>query len=194
MCQDSPSGACNVDPIIGVELRLISQDSIKPTLSWRETYLLQQCIFEAILTKSDQSLRPQFIKFEKKTGFVAITAVNEMTNAWLQKYAKDIGENCNHVPFQVIRADQMPHINIVQGKFDQEFKLPSYVSPMKYIEAQNFNLPATTTWKLINEDLYGYYNILTFSVDDASAEQLKKIGGNIYYGYGTTNLTFIEEQ
>lgn len=121
LCQDCSSDACNEDPMIGVELRLVSQDPNQPALTNIEMLGLEKCIFNAIITKSDQSLRPQFIKFERKIAFVAITAANKMTQDWLQKYAKVIGEPCK-VPFQVISADQMPRINVVQGKFDQENK------------------------------------------------------------------------
>lgn len=167
-------------------------DNIHPSLTSAELDKLELCIFDAIINISDLSLRPQFTKYEKKASILVFTITIKMSEDWFHAHAEEIGESCK-VPFRVVNSDQMPRINVVKGTFHPPRKLKRVEDNLKYIEIQNSNLPATT-WKIIYLDDYYYGTTnLTLSLDNASADQLKKIGGIIYYGLSTTNLTLIEE-
>lgn len=173
-------------------MKVISLDDIHPSLTSADLDKLELCIFDAIISISDPSLRPQFTKYEKKASILVFTIANKMSEDWFHAHAGEIGESCK-VPFRVVNADQTPRINVVEGSFHPPRKLKRVEDNLKYIEIQNPNLPATT-WKIIYLDDYYYGTTnLTLSLDNASADELKKTGGIIYYGLGTTNLTFIEE-
>lgn len=187
-CQKCSSDGCNGGPMRDIELGLLSTDPERPLFSTDEMFELRECIVRAIIHKVDDTLSPQFISVQMRTGFLVGNVANNITKDWLRTYAEEIGNSC--IPFKVVEGDDIPQSHLVKGDFLGANRIPEW-DIKKYIEVQNPTLLAHN-WRIIETIPIGDDATLIISIDQGSAEQLKMIGGNISYRLGTVHLTFVE--
>lgn len=189
LCESCNTDGCNDGPLQGTNLGLVSTS--KPYFSKDEMDRLNDCILDSIIKIFDENLRPKFMDVRLRTGFVLFTVLSDTTESWLREHADAIGSSCG-LPFKVVKGNDIPHFHLVKGKFNDAGKLPK-ANVLKFIEAQNANLHATK-WTIIKSRNTSTDAKYLMSIDDVSADQLRKNGGNIYFRLGVNTLTFVEDE
>lgn len=185
LCATCSTDQCNTEEFKHIKLGIMPTDGSSFDYNYMKN--IKQSLFNAINYGFENTLRPQFIKVEMRTGFLMATvANNNMTDQWLRKFVED-------KPYKVVSSAEIPKTQLVKGYFAREYNGESH-NVLRYIEAQN-NLSATK-WMIVKNTLSRNRlgETLVISVDEESANQLKLQGGYVYCGLSPVLLTFVDSE
>ncbi|XP_063623524.1 uncharacterized protein LOC134795557 [Cydia splendana] len=123
---------------------------------------------------------PQFLGFIHKTGWILVTCVNQASRDWL------VNEVPNLKPWPEAKLSVIPEGELPKPAtaitFIPESEAASVEEALALIRVQNFGLN-TELWKVLGEKAEQGGKVVTFALDEPSAETLKANRGEVAIGF-----------
>ncbi|XP_063372414.1 uncharacterized protein LOC134660568 [Cydia amplana] len=123
---------------------------------------------------------PQFLGFIHKTGWILVTCVNQVSRDWLVKEVPNL-KPWPEAKLSVIPEGELPK-PATAITFIPESEAASVEEALALFRVQNFGLN-TELWKVLGEKAEQGGRVVTFALDEPSAETLKANGGEVAIGF-----------
>ncbi|XP_050669604.1 uncharacterized protein LOC126968629 [Leptidea sinapis] len=139
----------------------------------------------ALITGAEQGTGPTFLGFAHKPGWILVTCENDFSREWLVDKVKDL-KPWPEAELSCMSEEQLPKPSIATT-FLPNTEADTVEEALKLIRAQNAGLN-TEHWKVLHarEDKGG--QVVTFSLDDPSAETLKESECRAALGFRKINF------
>lgn len=168
-----------------VKIGILAKSFPETLLSTDQLTAVQSSVLDEIVLLKEGAVKPKFLSSTFKPGFIVITCADKATADWLKSIVSQL-KPWEGADLMAVEEKDIPRPEILVAFFPNSAQ-ESNERILHFIGAQNEGLKVSE-WRILNRGTEKTSANLTFSVDQLSAENLKKRDYVISFKFGLIQL------